>query len=68
MGAGLYAVQLGWRVDLETALLPEKLLYLAVLFAFAAGGYVLLAYFLKVRELGLVMGILKGRRPGGDSR
>jgi len=68
MGAGLYLFQLGWRLNLEVSRLPEKSLYVLVLFALAAGSYALFAHFLKVRELGLVMGIFKGKKAGGSSR
>ncbi|OGD22852.1 MAG: murein biosynthesis integral membrane protein MurJ [Candidatus Aminicenantes bacterium RBG_16_63_16] len=68
MGAVLYFIQLGWRLDLEVARLPEKALYVLILFALAAGSYALFARLLKVRELGLVMGIFKGLKIGGSSR
>ncbi len=68
MGAAVTAVQLGWRLDLEAAPLPEKALYVLALFGLSAGTYALLAYALKVKELRLVMGIFKGIKFGGSSR
>jgi hypothetical protein len=67
MGAALYAVQLGWRVDLAASRLPQKSLYLVALFLVAAGTYALFAHLLKVRELRLVLGILKLNKGGRTS-
>jgi len=68
MGAALYAAQLGWRVNLATAHLPGKALYLAVLGLLAAGSYGLAAHVFKVKELRLVLGLLKSRRGGATPR
>ena len=68
MGAGLYLFQRGWRLNLEIAGLPEKALYVLVLFGVAAGSYALFALILKTREIRLVMGIFKGIKLGGSSR
>jgi putative peptidoglycan lipid II flippase len=67
MGAALYAVQLGWRIDLSASRLPQKSLYLLVLFLIAAGAYALFAHLLKVKELRLVLGILKLNKGGRTS-
>jgi hypothetical protein len=68
MGAGLHFFQRGWRLNLEIARLPEKALYVLVLFGVAAGSYALFALILKTRELRLITGIFKGTRLGGSSR
>jgi len=68
MGAGLYLFQRGWRLNLEIASLPEKALYVLILFAVAAGSYALFALILKTREIRLVMEIFKGIKLGGSSR
>lgn len=68
MGAALFIFQLGWRLNLEAAGLGEKAIYVAVLFALAAGSYAAFAHGLKVKELRLVAGIFKGIRIGGSSQ
>ena len=68
MGGGLYLFQLGWRLNLEVASLPEKALYVLILFGVAAGSYVLFALILKTKEIRLVLEIFKGIKRGGSSR
>lgn len=64
MGAGLYVFQLLWRIDLAVSHLPQKSLYLLALFLLAAGSYALCTYIMKVKELRLVLGILKFNKGG----
>jgi putative peptidoglycan lipid II flippase len=62
LGAVLFAVQKAYPLNLETSTLLPKALYLLVLFILAAGSYAGMAAALKIKELQLVLGILKKKR------
>ena len=63
MGIILWGVQKARPLDLERAALLPKALYLLVLFLLAAGTYAAMAGALRIRELSLVLGIFKRKRP-----
>jgi putative peptidoglycan lipid II flippase len=65
MAAVLFLVQKGVAMDLARSGLLAKGAYLAALFVIAAGTYLALAHCLKIRELALVVGILKKKRNRG---
>ncbi len=62
MAAVLFGIQKGVALNLAQSGLLVRWAYLAVLFVVAAGTYLALAQFLKIREMALVMGILKKKR------
>ncbi|OGD32670.1 MAG: murein biosynthesis integral membrane protein MurJ [Candidatus Aminicenantes bacterium RBG_19FT_COMBO_58_17] len=62
LGAVLFAAQKAYPLNLETSTLLPKALYLLVLFILAAGSYAGMAAALKIKELQLVLGILKKKR------
>jgi putative peptidoglycan lipid II flippase len=59
MGIVIFAIQKAFPVNLETSTLPVKALYLFILFVVAAGGYLGFTAALRIKELKLVLGILK---------
>jgi putative peptidoglycan lipid II flippase len=61
-GAILAAVQKAYPMNLETSPLLSKAVYLVVLFLAAAGSYLVVTAALGVKELQLVLGILKKKR------
>ena len=63
LGAILLALQRIYPLALGTAALPSKILYLLVLTLIAGGGYVLVSYLLKIRELSLIIGIIRRKKP-----
>jgi len=62
MGAVLWAFQKAVPLSLESAPLLNKVLYLLTLFLLAAGSYVLASLFLKIKELSLVVGIIRKKK------
>jgi putative peptidoglycan lipid II flippase len=62
MGAVLLAFQKAVPLSLESAALLNKVLYLLVLFLLAAGSYVLASSLLRIRELSLVVGIIRRKK------
>jgi putative peptidoglycan lipid II flippase len=62
MGAIVLAVQKAYPINLETSALLAKAIYLVVIFAVAAGSYLVVTAVLGVKELRLVLGILKKKR------
>jgi putative peptidoglycan lipid II flippase len=62
MAAVLFGIQKEVALNLGQSGLLVRGAYLAVLFVVAAGTYLALAHFLKIREMALVMGILKKKR------
>jgi putative peptidoglycan lipid II flippase len=64
MGAILIATQKAYPLNLRTARILPKTLYLLVLFVLGVGSYAGLAAVLKIGELKLVLGIFKKKRSG----
>jgi len=62
MGVVLFAAQKAYPINLETSTLLPKVLYVLILFFLAAGSYMGLSAALRIRELRLVLGILKRKR------
>jgi len=62
MAVVLFGIQKGLPLNLARAGFLLRTAYLVVLFIVAAGIYLVLAHVLKIRELALVMGILKKKR------
>jgi putative peptidoglycan lipid II flippase len=62
MGAALFVFQEAIPLNLESAALLPKILYLLVLFLLAAGSYILASSILKIRELALVLSIIKRKK------
>jgi putative peptidoglycan lipid II flippase len=63
LGAILLGLQRIYPLALGTAALPSKILYLLVLTLIAGGGYVLVSYLLKIRELSLIIDIIRRKKP-----
>jgi putative peptidoglycan lipid II flippase len=62
MGAALYVFQAAAPLSLQSAAFLPKALYLLALFLLAAGSYVLASSILKIRELSLVLSIIRRKR------
>ena len=63
LGAILLGFQRIYPLNLETAALPSKIFYLLALTLLAGGSYALISYLLKTRELSLIMGIIRRKKP-----
>jgi peptidoglycan biosynthesis protein MviN/MurJ (putative lipid II flippase) len=63
LGAILLGFQRIYPLNLGTAALPPKIFYLLALTLLAGGSYVLVSYLLKIRELSLIMGIVRKKKP-----
>jgi len=62
MAAVIFGLQKGIALDLARSALLTRAAYLAGLFVVAAGAYLILAHILKIRELGLILAILKRKK------
>lgn len=62
MGAALFVFQEAIPLSLESAALLPKILYLLVLFLLAAGIFFLASSVLKIRELSLVLSIIRRKK------
>jgi len=62
MAAVIFGLQKGIALDLARSALLTRAAYLAGLFVVGAATYLILAHILKIRELGLVLAVLKRKR------